>query len=65
MPAQHDDRQQSWFLAETLKYLYLLFMPASALDLETHVLTTEAHILRVIGPQDSGGGGSRTLNKSQ
>ena len=44
---QQDDTQQSFFLAETLKYLYLLFADSSALDLDTWVLNTEAHPLRV------------------
>ncbi len=33
----------SFFLAETLKYLYLLFDDANALDLSTWVFNTEAH----------------------
>ena len=33
-------------LAETLKYLYLLFAPDGTLDLEHAVLNTEAHPLR-------------------
>ncbi|HKA88994.1 MAG TPA: glycoside hydrolase family 47 protein [Haliangiales bacterium] len=40
------DLMPSYFLAETLKYLYLLFAPDDALDLEHVVLTTEAHPLR-------------------
>jgi len=38
----------SYFLAETLKYLYLLllFAPDDTLDLEQTVLNTEAHPLR-------------------
>lgn len=39
------DAMQSFFLAETLKYAYLLFAPESKLDLETHVFNTEAHPL--------------------
>jgi len=39
------DRQHSFFLAETLKYLYLLFKP-DALDFERVVFNTEAHPLR-------------------
>jgi hypothetical protein len=35
--------QQSWFLAETLKYLYLLFADDGALDLDRWVFNTEAH----------------------
>ena len=33
--------------AETLKYLYLLFSPPSALPADVYVLNTEAHPLRV------------------
>jgi hypothetical protein len=40
------DLQHSFWLAETLKYLYLLFEPA-ALDFEAHVFNTEAHPLRI------------------
>jgi mannosidase alpha-like ER degradation enhancer 2 len=40
------DRMESFFLAETLKYLYLLFAPAKVLDLEQFVFNTEAHPLR-------------------
>ena len=36
----------SYFLAETLKYLYLLFAPDTSLDLNRAVLNTEAHPLR-------------------
>jgi mannosidase alpha-like ER degradation enhancer 2 len=37
------DLMPSYFLAETLKYLYLLFAPDSALDLDKVVFNTEAH----------------------
>ena len=37
------DEMESFFLAETMKYLYLLFSPADKLDLTTHVFNTEAH----------------------
>jgi mannosidase alpha-like ER degradation enhancer 2 len=40
------DSMQSFFLAETLKYLYLLFAPRSKLDLDRVVFNTEAHPLR-------------------
>ena len=39
------DLMPSYFLAETLKYLYLLFAP-EALDFDTVVFNTEAHPLR-------------------
>ncbi|RVE53176.1 hypothetical protein evm_002273 [Chilo suppressalis] len=44
---QKDDVQQSFFLAETLKYLYLLFADDSILSLDEWVLNTEAHPLPV------------------
>jgi len=44
-----DDVQQSFFLAETLKYLYLLFSNDSLLDLDLWVFNTEAHPLPVKG----------------
>jgi mannosidase alpha-like ER degradation enhancer 2 len=40
------DLMPSYFLAETLKYLYLLFAPGTTLDLEKVVFNTEAHPLR-------------------
>jgi mannosidase alpha-like ER degradation enhancer 2 len=40
------DLMPSYFLAETLKYLYLLFAPDETLDLGKVVFNTEAHPLR-------------------
>jgi mannosidase alpha-like ER degradation enhancer 2 len=40
------DAMQSFFLAETLKYLYLLFAPETALSFDTFVFNTEAHPFR-------------------
>lgn len=40
------DRMESFFLAETLKYAYLLFAPPETLDLQAIVFNTEAHPLR-------------------
>eukprot|EP00804_Cyclotella_cryptica_P017587 CCRYP_006741-RB/>CCRYP_006741-RB protein AED:0.04 eAED:0.04 QI:773/0.8/0.83/1/0.8/0.83/6/101/777 len=43
-----EDRMESFFLAETMKYLYLLFDPDSEIDiLNKHVFNTEAHPLKV------------------
>lgn len=42
---ERGDRQHSFFLAETLKYLYLLFAPET-LDFDSVVFNTEAHPLR-------------------
>ncbi|XP_067863038.1 mannosyl-oligosaccharide 1,2-alpha-mannosidase IA-like isoform X1 [Heptranchias perlo] len=44
----HDDVQQSFFLAETLKYLYMLFSEDELLSPEHWVFNTEAHPLPVI-----------------
>ena len=46
---QHDDVQQSFFLAETLKYLYLLYSDSELLSLNLWVFNTEAHPLPVKG----------------
>jgi mannosidase alpha-like ER degradation enhancer 2 len=40
------DLMPSYFLAETLKYLYLLFAPDETLDFDGVVFNTEAHPLR-------------------
>jgi len=40
------DRMPSYFLAETLKYLYLLFAPEETLDFDSVVFNTEAHPFR-------------------
>jgi mannosidase alpha-like ER degradation enhancer 2 len=39
------DAMESYFLAETLKYLYLLFAAPGTVDLRDHVFNTEAHPL--------------------
>uniref|UniRef100_A0AAR2LD28 alpha-1,2-Mannosidase n=1 Tax=Pygocentrus nattereri TaxID=42514 RepID=A0AAR2LD28_PYGNA len=43
----HEDRMDSFFLAETFKYLFLLFAEEDDLpfDVEDYVFTTEAHLL--------------------
>jgi mannosidase alpha-like ER degradation enhancer 2 len=43
---QKRDAMESFFLAETLKYLYLLYAPKSTLNLEKVVFNTEAHPMR-------------------
>jgi ER degradation enhancer, mannosidase alpha-like 2 len=40
------DDMESFFLAETLKYLYLLFAPPETLDLSKVVFNTEAHPIK-------------------
>uniref|UniRef100_A0A674N5A9 alpha-1,2-Mannosidase n=1 Tax=Takifugu rubripes TaxID=31033 RepID=A0A674N5A9_TAKRU len=44
----HDDVQQSFYLAETLKYLYLLFSDDDHLPFDHWVFNTEAHPLPVL-----------------
>jgi hypothetical protein len=41
------DKTESFFFAETLKYLYLLFSPSSLVSLEDYVFNTEAHPLPI------------------
>ena len=41
------DAMESFFLAETLKYLYLLYAPKSTLDLRKVVFNTEAHPMQI------------------
>jgi mannosidase alpha-like ER degradation enhancer 2 len=43
---EQGDLMPSYFLAESLKYFYLIFAPDSAVDLDHVVFTTEAHPLR-------------------
>ena len=42
-----EDDMESFFLAETLKYAYLLFAPSNVIDLKRWVFNTEAHPLRI------------------
>lgn len=42
-----DNRMESFFLAETLKYLYLLQDPDNEMDLTRVIFNTEAHPLRI------------------
>jgi mannosidase alpha-like ER degradation enhancer 2 len=43
---EKEDAMESFFFAETLKYLYLLFAEKEAFDLDAHVFNTEAHPYR-------------------
>lgn len=40
------DKQESWFLAETIKYLWLTFQPDDVLPLRKYVFNTEAHPIK-------------------
>ncbi|XP_038984687.1 mannosyl-oligosaccharide 1,2-alpha-mannosidase MNS1-like isoform X2 [Phoenix dactylifera] len=59
-----DNMMQSFFLAETLKYLYLLFSPPSFISFDEWVFNTEAHPLRIIPRSDKeeGLGADRKAN---
>ncbi|KAG0028529.1 hypothetical protein BGZ81_004645 [Podila clonocystis] len=46
------DKMETFFLAETLKYLYLLFGPEEVLPLDQYVFNTEAHPLPVFTPPE-------------
>lgn len=43
---------QSFFLAETLKYFYLLYSPSSVISLDEWVFNTEAHPLKIVTRHD-------------
>jgi ER degradation enhancer, mannosidase alpha-like 2 len=45
---EKSDRMESYFLAETLKYLYLLFAPPETLNFDDVIFNTEAHPIRRI-----------------
>lgn len=47
LPAGHKDSMPSYFTAETLKYLYLLFSEDDLVPLHDWVFNTEAHPLPV------------------
>ncbi|KAI2794152.1 Mannosyl-oligosaccharide 1,2-alpha-mannosidase [Penicillium oxalicum] len=57
-PPQRDNMESFW-LAETLKYLYLLFSPADFIPLTEVVFNTEAHVLPRFEPSKFKTGWSR------
>lgn len=61
---QLNDEMESFWLAETLKYFYLLFSEEDVVSLDEWVLNTEAHPFRrpdapVKKAAESGGGGAQ------
>ncbi|XP_029928730.1 mannosyl-oligosaccharide 1,2-alpha-mannosidase IA isoform X2 [Myripristis murdjan] len=61
----HDNMQQSFFLSETLKYLYLLFSDDDLLPLEDWVFNTEAHPLPIIRDSCLQDGGAQDKTVSE
>ena len=47
VPPVQNNKMETFWLAETLKYLYLLFSPDSSIPLGEYVFNTEAHPLRI------------------
>lgn len=47
LPPVYNDKMDSFFVAETLKYLYLLFSPDDVIPLDKYVFSTEAHPLPI------------------
>ena len=47
IPTPHNDMMETFWFAETLKYLYLLFSEDELFDLNEWVFNTEAHAFRV------------------
>ncbi|KAK1303943.1 Mannosyl-oligosaccharide 1,2-alpha-mannosidase MNS1 [Acorus calamus] len=58
-----DDMMQSFFLAETLKYLYLLFSPPSVISFDEWVFNTEAHPLKIVTRLNQGEGITSKLDR--
>jgi len=51
LPVVLEDKMESFFLAETLKYLYLLFSGPELFPLDKFVFNTEAHVMPIWTPQ--------------
>jgi hypothetical protein len=53
IPTPHNDMMETFWFAETLKYLYLLFSEDELFNLDEWVFNTEAHAFRVGTPSAS------------
>ncbi|GAA5950758.1 hypothetical protein JCM8115_004964 [Rhodotorula mucilaginosa] len=51
LPVRHEDRMETFWISETLKYLYLLFSDADVIPLDRYTLNTEAHPLPNFTPK--------------
>jgi mannosyl-oligosaccharide alpha-1,2-mannosidase len=47
----HDDLQQTFLLAETFKYLYLIFSDDDVISLDEYIFNTEAHPLKILSKE--------------
>jgi hypothetical protein len=52
MSKEKMDSMESFYLAETLKYLYLIFAPEETLNLQKNVFNTEAHPFKKLSNQN-------------
>eukprot|EP00271_Cylindrocystis_brebissonii_P005107 TRINITY_DN1704_c0_g2_i1.p1 TRINITY_DN1704_c0_g2~~TRINITY_DN1704_c0_g2_i1.p1 ORF type:complete len:355 (-),score=48.40 TRINITY_DN1704_c0_g2_i1:188-1252(-) len=50
LPTEKRDSMETYFMGETLKYLYLLFGPTDVLPLDKWVFNTEAHPIPMLKP---------------
>ncbi|EKM84273.1 hypothetical protein AGABI1DRAFT_117691 [Agaricus bisporus var. burnettii JB137-S8] len=50
IPTRREDKMETFFLSETLKYLYLLFSDDRTIPLDRYVFNTEAHPLPIFKP---------------
>lgn len=48
LPPRRRDKMETFFLGETLKYLYLLFGNSTTIPLDEYVFNTEAHPIPII-----------------
>lgn len=53
LPPQRRDKMETFFLGETLKYLYLLFADSTVIPLDKFVFNTEAHPFPIKGMSKS------------
>ncbi|XP_061374312.1 mannosyl-oligosaccharide 1,2-alpha-mannosidase MNS3 isoform X2 [Gastrolobium bilobum] len=47
IPPHRRDKMETFFLGETLKYLYLLFGDSSVIPLDKYIFNTEAHLIPI------------------
>ncbi|GAA5979464.1 hypothetical protein JCM11641_005403 [Rhodosporidiobolus odoratus] len=50
VPVKYEDRMETFWISETLKYLYLLFSEKELIPLDRYTFNTEAHPLPVFTP---------------